>query len=82
MIERKPLLECYKSSVFKSVDQAWQQIMAFDLQQKMVVIRSVGKKVYCNIDVKCYVQSFNSSKRSSVWNIIVSCLFLAEGFAC
>ena len=56
--------------------------MAFDLQKKMVVIRSVGKKVYCNIDAKCYVQSFNSSKRSSMWNIIVSCLFLAEGFAC
>ena len=82
MIERKPLLECYKSSVFKSVDQAWQQIMAFDLQKKMVVIRSVGKKVHCNIDAKCYVQSFNSSKRSSMWNIIASCLFLAEGFAC
>ena len=44
MIERKPLLECYKSSVFKSVDQAWQQIIAFDLQKKMVVIRSLGKK--------------------------------------
>ena len=50
MIERKPLLECYKSSVFKSVDQAWQQIIAFDLQKKMVVIRSLGKRVYCNID--------------------------------
>ena len=32
---------------FKSVDQAWQQIIAFDLQKKMVVIRSLGKKVYC-----------------------------------
>ena len=49
MIERKPLLECYKSSVFKSVDQAWQQIIAFDLQKKMVVIRSLGKKVYCKL---------------------------------
>ena len=56
--------------------------MAFDLQKKMVVIRSVGKKVYRNIDAKCYVQSFNSSKRSSMWNIIASCLFLAEGFVC
>ena len=82
MIERKPLLECYKSSVFKSFDQAWQQIIASDLQKKMVVIRSLGKKVYCNIDANCYVQSFNSSKRSSMWNMIASCLFLAEGFAC
>ena len=78
MIERKPLLECYKSSVFKSVDQAWQQIMAFDLQQKMVVIRSVGKKVYCNIDVKCYVQSFNSSSALRCETLLSVACFLPK----
>ena len=42
----------------------------------MAVIRSVGRKVDCNINAKCYdVQSFNSYKRYSMWNIIASGLF-------
>ena len=40
-----------------------------------VVKRSVGKKVDCSIGGKCYVQSFISSKRYSIWNIIASCQF-------
>ena len=35
----------------------------------------------CNVDVRCYVQIFNSSKRYSIWNIIGSCLF-AQVVAC
>lgn len=47
-----------------------------DILQQLTNIRSVGKKVDCNIDAKCYdVQSFNSSKRYSMWNIIASSLF-------
>ena len=62
MIERKPLLECYKSSVFKSVDQAWQQIIAFDLQKKMVVIRSLGKKVYCKPEQQPWLAQLGESR--------------------
>ena len=29
----------------------------------------------CNIDAKCYAQTFNSFKRYLMWNIIASCLF-------
>ena len=45
------------------------------LTKKMAVIQSVSKKVDCDIDAKCYAQSFNSSKLYSVWNFIASCLF-------
>ena len=41
----------------------------------MAVIQSVGKKVDCNIDAKCWVQSFKSSKCYSMFNIIASWLF-------
>ena len=47
----------------------------------MAVIRSVVKNVDGNIDAKCYVQSFNSSKCYSMWNIVTSCLF-AQVLAC
>ena len=49
--------------------------MAVDLQKKMAVIGSVGKKVDCNIDARCFVQSFNSFKHYSMWNIIANRLF-------
>ena len=45
------------------------------LTKKMAEIQSVGKNVDCDIDAKCYVKSFNSSKLYSVWNFIASCLF-------
>ena len=35
----------------------------------------VGKKVNCDIDAKCFVQSLNSCKRYPMGNIIASCLF-------
>ena len=42
----------------------------------MALIRSVGKKVDYNVNAKCYdVQSFNSYKRYTMWNIIASSLF-------
>ena len=41
----------------------------------MAVIQSVSKKVDYSIDAKCYGQSFNGSKRYSMWNIITNCLF-------
>ena len=41
----------------------------------MAVIRSVGKKVDCNIDARCDVESFNSFKHYSMHKIVASCLF-------
>ena len=40
-------------------------------KKKMVIIRSVDKKVDCSIDVKCYVQSFNSFKRYSISTLLL-----------
>ena len=74
MIVKKPLHECHKSSVFDSAEQACWQII-FDLQKKTAVIRSVGKKVARNIDVRCDQESFNSFKHYSMHKIVASCLF-------
>ena len=41
----------------------------------IAVIQSVGKKLGCNIDAKCNVQSFDSSQLYLMWNIIAICLF-------
>ena len=41
-------------------------IKAVELQKK-AVIWSIGKKLDCNIDAKCYAQSFNSLKHNSKW---------------
>ena len=38
----------------------------------MALVRSVGKKVDCNIDARCDVESF---KHYSMHKIVASCLF-------
>ena len=40
----------------------------------MAVVRSVGKKVDCNINARCDVESFNSFKHYSMHKIVASCL--------
>ena len=41
----------------------------------IALTKDLRKKVDRSTDAKCYVQSFHSSKRYSMKNIIASCLF-------
>ena len=77
MIERKPLLECHKSSVFKSVDKAGWQIYTSWLTKKMAVIQSVRWNVVVKLMLNVVFKASTVSRARQCETLLrlASCLF-------